>query len=116
MSGSVSVSPKASAATESAAGAQKAQTTCPQARQWCVEYALAVSEPRTDDVQVTSDPQTEHGAHFSSTFAGANGAGFTIGEDPRLAFTARNENAMASSEWSSTALGVTCTACKGSKV
>ena len=116
MSGRVSVSPKASAATESAAGAQKAQTTFPQARQWCVLYALAVSEPRTDDVQVTSDPHTEHGTHLSSTFAGANGAGFTIGEDPRRAFTARNEKAMASNEWSSTALGVTCTACKGSNV
>ena len=116
MSGRVSVSPKASAATESAAGAQKAQTTFPQARQWCVEYALAVSEPRTDDVQVTSDPQTEHGAHLSLTFAGANGAGFTIGEDPRRALTARNEKAMASNEWSSTALGVTCTVCKGSNV
>ena len=116
MSGSVSVSPKASAATESAAGAQKAQTTSPQARQWCVEYARAVSLPLTEEVHVTSEPQTEHGAHLSSTFAGANGAGFTIGEDPRRALTARNEKAMASSEWSSTALGVTCTACKGSNV
>ena len=116
MSGRVSVSPKASAATESAAGAQKAQTTCPHARQWCVEYARAVSLPRTDDVQVTSDPQTEHGTHFSSTFAGAKGAGLTIGEDPRRAFTALKENAIASNEWSSTALGVTCTVCKGSNV
>ena len=116
MSGNVKVSPSASAATESAAGAQKAQTTFPHARQWCVLYALAVSEPRTEDVQVTSDPQTEHGAHFSSTFAGANGAGFTIGEDPRRALTARREKAMASSEWSSTARGVTCTACKASNV
>ena len=116
MSGRVSVSPNASAATESAAGAQKAQTTCPQARQWCVLYALAVSLPRTEDVQVTSEPQTEHGAHEPSTFAGAKGAGFTTGLDPRLAFTARKEKAMASNEWSSTARGVTCTACKGSNV
>ncbi len=116
MSGNVSVSPKASAATESAAGAQKAQTTCPHARQWCVEYARAVSLPRTDDVQVTSDPQTEQGTHFSLTRAGASGAGLTIGEDPRRALTARREKAMASSEWSSTARGVTCTACKGSNV
>ena len=72
----MSVSPSASAATESAAGAQKAQTTCPHARQWCVEYARAVSLPRTDDVQVTSDPQTEQGTHFSLTLAGASGAGF----------------------------------------
>ena len=116
MSGNVSVSPSASAATESAAGAQKAQTTCPHARQWCVLYARAVSLPLTEEVHVTSDPHTEHGAHFSSTFAGANGAGFTIGEDPRRALTALKENAIASSEWSSTARGVTCTACKGSNV
>ena len=116
MSGNVSVSPNASAATESAAGAQKAHTTCPHARQWCVEYALAVSLPRTEDVHVTSDPQTEQGAHEPSTLAGANGAGFAIGEDPRLAFTALKENAIASNEWSSTARGVTCTACKGSNV
>jgi hypothetical protein len=116
LSGNVKVSPSASAATESAAGAQKAQTTWPHARQWCVEYARAVSLPRTEDVQVTSDPQTAHGTHLSLTLAGAKGAGFTIGEDPRRALTARKEKAMASNEWSSTARGVTCTACKGSNV
>ena len=97
-------------------GEQSQHTQRPQARQWCVLYARAVSLPRTDDVHVTSEPQTEHGAHLSSTFAGANGAGFTIGEDPRRALTALKENAIASNEWSSTARGVTCTACRGSNV
>ena len=45
----------------SPAGAQKAQTTSPHARQWWVACTRHASEPLTADVNITSEPHTEQG-------------------------------------------------------